>query len=164
MADMYICPNAKFCTRKAFIKSRLNHCREHEKDSACEKEVKYCPPCIPLPSEESMREKIAEIVWNISTSHWGQETTMDFREQQRKKFVSELEALFTASQFELKTESDARLELIKRMLEKMEQMQTKAQAMREALHRIYELIDINRPYCDRCDDIRDIVMKFEGGR
>ena len=36
-------------------------------------------------------------------------------------------------------------------------------AMREALHRIYELIDINRPYCDRCDDIRDIVMKFEGG-
>ena len=37
-------------------------------------------------------------------------------------------------------------------------------AMREALHRIYELIDINRPYCDRCDDIRDIVMKFEGGR
>ena len=45
-----------------------------------------------------MREKIAEIVWNISTSHWGQETTMDFREQQRKKFVSELEALFTAEQ------------------------------------------------------------------
>ena len=47
---MYICPNAKFCNRKAFIKSRLNHCREHEKDSACEKEVKYCPACIPVPS------------------------------------------------------------------------------------------------------------------
>ena len=42
--------------------------------------------------------------------------------------------------------------------------QAETQAMREALHRIYELIDINLPYCDRCDDIRDIVMKFEGGR
>jgi len=42
--------------------------------------------------------------------------------------------------------------------------QPETAAMKEALHRIYELIDINRPYCDRCDDIRDIVMKFEGGR
>ena len=42
--------------------------------------------------------------------------------------------------------------------------QAETAAMRGALHRIYELIDINRPYCDRCDDIRDIVMKFEGGR
>ena len=137
MADMYICPKAKFCNRKAFIKSKLNHCIEHEKDSTCDKEVKYCPACIPSPSRESMREKIAEIVNCMREDKKGDCEFCSWPEDlcPVAKQIKALEALIAAE----------------------------TAAMRDALHRIYELIDINLPYCDRCDDIRDIVMKFEGG-
>ena len=61
--------------------------------------------------------------------------------------VPKLEALFTASQSKLKTESDARLELIKRMLEKMEQMQAETAAIREALQEASPLLAERLTYC-----------------
>ena len=85
-----------------------------------------------------MREKIKAILERLEYSGT---RAIDYQrcevaEVQIQSALTKLEALFTASQFELKTESDARLELIKRMLEKMEQKQAETAAMRDIIDRL----------------------------
>ena len=82
-----------------------------------------------------MREKIAEIICpdcqdkkEDGSCIWKNCSMYDKKQA--------LEALFTAEQSKLKTKSDTRLELINRILEKMEQMQAETAAMRDIIGRL----------------------------
>ena len=102
-----------------------------------------------------MREKIKAILERLEYSGI---RAIDYQrcevaEVQIQAALIELEALFTASQFKLKTKSDTRLELINRILEKMEQMQAETAAMREALHESEDIVDMfNRMLSERASD------------